>query len=140
VSDTAPAEETHESTSQETATLEPTEDYPVEELYLCEENPEGDYCINVVGLSSDRQIISARHSEDAVTKVALLIGEEEYYCQVVADYPGNLYCIGPKLMNYLNVEIEIIDLDSQLILARGIVDLPGLVPDPTKPSSDYNGY
>jgi len=122
-------------------TVTPTiEEEPVPALGLCEDDWEGDYCINSIGRSIDQQVISLKHSESAETEIYLVVNEYRYYCLVMDKYPGNLYCLGPLLSSPLDAEVEIVTVAEELVLARGIVDFSILDPVPTKPSDDPGYY
>ena len=138
----APVQDTEtpqpEATSTETAT--PTLDLePLPDITLCEDEWEGEYCIHALGFSSDRQVISLRHTDNAQVEVLLIINDEKYACQTVQDYPGNLYCIGPQISIFKDARVVIVTLVGEEPLAGGVLDLPYLVREPTKPA-DGPGY
>lgn len=126
--------------SSELTVVPTTGEVPVPALGLCEDDWEGEYCINTVGNSNDQQLISLKYSDTAETEVYLVVNGDIYYCLTMDDYPGNLYCFGPLLSNQLGAEVEIFTAAEKLALARGIVDFPILEPVPTKPSDDPGYY
>jgi len=122
-------------------TASPTVDLePLPEISLCEDDWEGEYCIYTLGFSSDRQVISLKHTEDAQVEILLIVNDEKYACQTVEDYPGNLYCIGPKISIFQGARVVIVTLEGEEALAGGEVDLPYLVQEPTKPADDPGYY